>query len=106
MNAATTKQPGMIVLIRGLWVTPLGFERWVKRFESPGWDRHRPASTQSATPHKPKGDRPPEPSPATYERFTPGRPAAQAAASRRHRERSADMSTITTKDGTEIYYKD
>jgi hypothetical protein len=54
MNAATTKQPGTIVLIRGLWVTSLGFERWVKRFESPGWDRHRPASTQSATPHKPK----------------------------------------------------
>ena len=33
-------------------------------------------------------------------------PAAQAAALSRHCERSTDMSTITTKDGTEIYYKD
>src|SRR5262247_1517310 len=40
------------------------------------------------------------------EGFTNGRPAAQAAALSRHCERSTDMSTITTKDGTEIYYKD
>ncbi len=33
-------------------------------------------------------------------------PAAQAAALSRHCERSTDMSTITTRDGTEIYYKD
>ncbi len=33
-------------------------------------------------------------------------PAAQAAALSRHCERSTDMSKITTKDGTEIYYKD
>ena len=32
--------------------------------------------------------------------------AVLAAALSRHCERSTDMSTITTKDGTEIYYKD
>jgi hypothetical protein len=44
MNADTTKQPDAIAVIRGLWVTPLSFERWVERFESLGWNRHRPAS--------------------------------------------------------------
>src|SRR5262249_33291227 len=40
------------------------------------------------------------------EGFTHGRPVAQAAALSRHCERSTGMSTITAKDGTEIYYKD
>ena len=106
MNADTTKQPDTIGLIRGLRVTPLSLERWVKRFREPRLESTSARLTQPATPHKPKGDRPPEPSPATLWGFTPGRPAAQAAALSRHCERSTDMNTITTKDGTEIYYKD
>jgi hypothetical protein len=45
MNADTSKRRDTIgLLIRGLRVTPLSFERWAKRFESLGWNRHRPAS--------------------------------------------------------------
>src|SRR5207237_6429401 len=53
-----------------------------------------------------------EPSPARthrqqrHEGFPQSRPAAQTAALSRHCERSTDMNTITTHDGTEIYYKD
>ena len=42
--ADTTRQPSTIGLIRGLWVIPLSFERWVKRFENLGQFRDRPAS--------------------------------------------------------------
>ncbi|HEU5391163.1 MAG TPA: alpha/beta hydrolase [Streptosporangiaceae bacterium] len=44
--------------------------------------------------------------PQPHEGFPHNRPAAQTAALSPHCERSTDMNTITTNDGTEIYYKD
>ena len=43
MNTDTTKRPGTIVLIHGLWVTPLSFEHWIERYESRGYQVLAPA---------------------------------------------------------------
>lgn len=36
-NAAESTTPNTIVLIHGLWMSPLSWEKWIERYESRGY---------------------------------------------------------------------